>query len=387
VRCHSFQASGRRSSGANLTFGWLAQQALAYEQRAPINIIGFDYYPAEYLGAGGADQLQLDLADLEAQHLSGLHERVPIKYTYSLARDFPFQFAQLTTTGSCIFQTSDAALQQAYPGTYGYRVLAVTPRLVLSGTGAPMRGPLANSGVSQISGSDGTLQLSIRPADGLPITEFNVSSFDQNVYGLPGTTLMQFEGSGVETIWEFVLPVAANPGGFAGLADALVTFDLRARFSPALFQTVTGAAPASISKMMMFSAVRLNVAGLADLLGHPSSARLDFDLAAVGLPPLEKTRTMGNLFFVLVSKLGNASVKAQVIAATPAKTINITLSGGVVFSNSPPLTDPSSTANTASNCGPNLPLLSRSSTAGFTSCPAKNIAVFLACCATQARSG
>jgi hypothetical protein len=94
----------------------------------------------------------------------------------------------------------------------------------------------------------------------------------------------------------------------------------------------------------MFSALRLKVVGLADLQGHPSVARLDFDLTSVGLPALEKTRKLSNLFFVLVSSLGNSSVKADVIAATPAKTINLTLDGGVVYSNNPPIADPLSTA-------------------------------------------
>jgi hypothetical protein len=323
--------------------GWLAQQALGYEQRAPMGVISFDYFPEQYQGAGGADQLQLDLADLEAQRLNGLHEMVPIKYTYSLSRDFPLQFAQLQKTGTCIFQTSDAALQVAFPGTYGYRVLAATPRLVAAGVGAPMRGMLTNSGVSQISGSDGKLQLSIRPSDGLPITEFDIKA-DMSVFGLPGTTLMQFEGGGIETIWQIDLPLSANPGGFAGLADALVTFDLRARFDPSLYQSATGLPVTSMSKMLVFSALRLKVAGLTDLLGPPTVARLDFDLTSVGLPALEKTRKLSNLFFVLVSSIGNSIIQAEVIAATPANTIKLTLAGGVVYSNNPPMSGPLSTA-------------------------------------------
>ena len=323
--------------------GWLAQQALAYEQQAPLSIIGFDYFPEQYQGAGGADQLQLDLADLEAQRLSGLHEMVPIKITYSLSRDFPLQFAQLRKTGACLFQTTDATLQASFPGTYGYRIIAASPRLVTSGTGAPIRGLLTNSGVSQISGADGTLQLSIRTADGLPISEFNISTSDNGVFGLPGTTLMQFEGGGIETTWQLELPFAANPGGLDSLADAMVTFNLRARFAPSLYQTVTGLPLTSVNKMFMFSALRLKVAGLAGLQGPPSVARLDFDLTAVGLPALEKTRKLTNLFFVLVSSLGDSTIKAEVITATPTKTIKVTLDGGFIFSNNPPLTDPLST--------------------------------------------
>jgi hypothetical protein len=309
-----------------------------------MSIIGFDYFPEQYQGAGGADQLQLDLADLEAQRLNGLREMAPIKYTYSLSRDFPLQFAQLLKTGTCLFSTSDLALQAAFPGTYGYRVLAATPRLVRTGAGAPLRGVLANSGVSQVSGPDGKLQQSIRPPDGLPITEFDISSGDMNVFGLPGATLMQFEGGGMETIWQIELPVAANPGGFAGLADALVTFDLRARFAPSLYQSATGQPLAPKGKTMMFSALRLKLGGLADLQGAAPIARLEFDLAAIGLPEIEKTRTASNLFVVLVSGIGKSSVKANLVVAKPAKTIAVILADGFAFSNSPPITDPLSTA-------------------------------------------
>ncbi len=85
------------------------------------------------------------------------------------------------------------------------------------------------------------------------------------------------------------------------------------------------------------------VVGLADLQGHPSVAQLDFNLTAVGLPTHEKTRTLTNLIFVLVSTLGSSSVRATVIAATPAKTIDVALTNGVVYSNRPPITGPLST--------------------------------------------
>jgi hypothetical protein len=335
-----FQRTLRQYLDLAARTGWLAQRALAYEQNAPVNIIGFDYYPAQYRGAGGADQLQLDLADLEAQHLAGLQEMVPIKLTYSLARDFPLQFARLQKKNACLFQTSDGALQLAYPGMFGFRVLAVTPRLVRANAGAPMRGVLANSGVSQISTNDGSLQPSIRPADGLPISDFDISTRDMNVFGLPGATLMQFEGSGIETIWQLLLPAAANPGGLDSLADVLVTFDLRAQFSYARYQAALGQAPTSLSKLLLISAARHAPAALADLQNEAvTSARLAFDLTALGLPAQEKTRTLNNLFVLLVGAPATPPVAAKVTSTITFQTIPVTLTAGVAFSNAPPITD------------------------------------------------
>jgi hypothetical protein len=38
-----------------------------------------------------------------------------------------------------------------------------------------------------------------------------------------------------------VLPPAANPAGLGALGDVVITLNLTTRFSPALFQTMTGA--------------------------------------------------------------------------------------------------------------------------------------------------
>ena len=65
-----------------------------------------DYFPAQEMGAGGAEKLQLNLAQLEAEHIDGLEEMIPIKLTFSLVRDFSLQFAQLLDTGGVHFQTT-----------------------------------------------------------------------------------------------------------------------------------------------------------------------------------------------------------------------------------------------------------------------------------------
>ncbi len=324
--------------------GWLAQRALSYEQNAPMGIIQMDYYPAAHLGAGGADKLQLDLADLEAQHLDGLKEMIPVKYTVSIARDFPLQFAQLLTTGQCLFYTPEQPLQWAYPGTFAYRIVAVTPTLTRTAATAPVRGLLSNGGISQISSGDGSKNLSVRPADALPISEFNLGTTDMQIWGLPGGTLMQFEGSGVETLWKLEFPAAANPSGLANLADVLVTMDLRAQYSPSLYQTQLQQMPTTVTKFVLVSAFKLQLAGLADLQGKPSKATIAFDLTAVGLPAQEKSRTVNNLAVMVIGGKNTASIKASVTATKPAQTIALTLVNGTAFSNAPPVTDPQSTA-------------------------------------------
>jgi hypothetical protein len=323
--------------------GWLAERALSYEQNADIRTMLMDYYPAQQQGAGGADRLQLDLAVLEAQHLNGLRETIPVKYTLSLARDFPLQFAQLLTTGQCTFQTAEKPLQQAYPGTYAYRIIAVTPTLTQVAARSPVRGLLSNSGISQISASDGSRNLSVRPADALPISEFNLGTTDIQIWGLPGGTLMQFEGSGVETVWKLEFPAPANPSGLTGVADVLITMDLRAQFGPSAYQTQLQQMPHTITKFVLVSALKQKLRGLADIQGKPATATIVFDLTAIGLPPQEQNRKVNNIAFVVISGKDAAGIKGSVISAKPPKTIAIAFVNGTAFSNAPPITDAQST--------------------------------------------
>jgi len=337
-----FQRAMRRYLQFGARAGWLAQRALAYEQSVPIDIIGFDYYPAAHLGAGGADSLQLDLASLEAQHLAGLQELVPLKVTYSLARDFPLQLADLKRTGSCQFKTSDPALQAAYPGMYAFRIRAVTPRIVRITTGPAIRGVVANSGASQVSGADGTLSPSTRPADALPISEFDISTQDMNLFGLPGATLMQFEGSGFDTVWQITVPPHANPGGPDAISDVQITFSITARFSASLYQAAIGRAPSPSTKLLLLSAARLRLAALDDIKTK-SAVDFAFDLGALSLPAAETGRTLGNLFVILAGLDKKTAVAATLKVKKPAQSIDIVLQDGVALSNATPITDPLST--------------------------------------------
>ena len=127
---------------------WLSERALAYEQDRAINIIRLDYFPEKLQGVTGADSLQADLAELEATRIEGIRRSVPVKHTFSLARDFPLQFGQLKLTGRCIFKTEELPFALAYPGTTGYRVRAVSLLISQAGPTNPLRGLLINQGVS-----------------------------------------------------------------------------------------------------------------------------------------------------------------------------------------------------------------------------------------------
>src|SRR5262245_10303238 len=155
-------------------YGWLAERALAFEHDRALDIVRFDYFPAKLQGVTGADLLQADLAELDAARMDGIKQTVPVKRTYSMLADFPLQFAHLKQTGTCTFMTREEPFRYAYPGTYGYRIRAVTltPRSY-SGIERP-KGLLVNLGVSTVSRSDGSTHALLRPQDAQPISEFRL---------------------------------------------------------------------------------------------------------------------------------------------------------------------------------------------------------------------
>jgi hypothetical protein len=332
----------RRYLELGARYGWLAERALAYEQDRLIRVVRFDYFPMKLQGVTGADLLELDLGELDASRLDGIKQTVPVKRTYSLAFDFPLQFGQLRKTGRCSFMTPEEPFRLAYPGTYGYRTRAVTiSALSVPVAGAP-RGLLTNQGVSLVSRADGTNHVSLRNAEALPLSEFRLSA-DMAVYELPDEALLNFEGSGVETLWSLEFSNAANPYGLDHLADVLITFDMRAHFSPELYKKHIGTMPTTARRFLFFAASKFLPDGLVQLQGDASPATLEFDVPSLGLPQKEANRKVKNIAIILAADKP-LTLTATLSSAAPAENIAIAIEDSVALSNAPPLTDAQSSA-------------------------------------------
>ncbi|MGH7079106.1 MAG: hypothetical protein ACREFU_13545, partial [Acetobacteraceae bacterium] len=279
--------------------GWLAERALAFEGNRDIHIVRMNYVPTAMRGLTGADRLLLDLAELEANRINGSRVTVPVKHTMSLARDFPLSFGRLKRTGRCSFHTNERLLQSAYPGTFAYRVRAVTVA-AHDTDGPPPRGILRNLGASTVSREDAAPpKRLVRFPDALPLSEFRLHQ-DLWVYGLPGETLLRFEGSGIETDWELEFPVATNPKGFRSLADVLITCDMNATYSQALAAHTAEAPPVPVARSIALAASVWDPAGLASLRAEGEPARIRFDLAKLALPLAERNRVVANLALLAV---------------------------------------------------------------------------------------
>lgn len=329
----------RRYLELSAKMAWFAERALAYEQDREINIIQFDYFPISFQDITGADVLQLDLAQLEATNLYGIKETIPVKHTYSLARDFPLQFGQLKKSGQCTFQTNELPLSSAYLGVYGYRIKNITVTINNTQVTNPIRGLLTNHGASLISrindNNDMEMHVSMRPTDAYPISEFRLSN-DMEVYGLPDEALLPFEGSGVETIWSLEFPSIANPYGLDSVIDILLTFDLRAYYSPELYKTKIQSIPQAVQRMVFVSANRYNPKSIADLQGGTNLVKIAYHMDSIGLSSKEANRKVKNIVLFLIGGTP-LTFKAKVSSTVSSTSTDIVFDKSMVMSNVLPL--------------------------------------------------
>jgi len=205
--------------------------------------------------------------------------------------------------------------------------------------GPPARGILRNLGASSVAREDGAApQLLVRFPDALPLSEFRLHQ-DLWVYGMPGETLLQFEGSGIETDWELEFPVAANPKGTRTLTDVLVTVDMNAMYSQALAAQAAAAAAAGavpVTRSIALAASMWDPRGLAALHDKNQPARLRFDIGRLALPRAEKNRKLANLALLAVGTtrlVYDATLKAE----TSAVQADFEMKEGLALSNAGPL--------------------------------------------------
>lgn len=313
---------------------WLAERALAYEQDRTLRIVRMDYFPAQLQGISGADLMMADLAELEATRIDGLKLTVPVRRTLSLARDFPLQYGQLKKTGRCAFRTEEAVFRLPYPGTGAYRLRTVSVTVQQMNMTQPLRGSLINSGVSISRPNQPGEHLLVRPADSLPISEFQVER-DMWLYGLPGETLLAFEGSSAESFWELSFPPAANPAGLDGLTDILMTFDLFATFAPDQFGADIAALPSATRKWVLISAAQYDPTAMAALDGAAATVDIVYDVRKLKLPRQERSKKIDNVALLAITP-DTLDFKAKLASAAPAAAAAVNLKDGFAISSLQP---------------------------------------------------
>jgi hypothetical protein len=181
----------------------------------------------------------------------------------------------------------------------------------------------------------GAVKTLVRFPDALALSEFRLHD-DLFVYGLPGETLLQFEGSGFTTEWRLDFLLAANPRGLGSLADVLLTIDMNAFYSESLAQGMMAMPAAPVSRAVALGASVWDPKGLTTLRGPGASAQMTFDPRRLMLPAQEKARTVSNLAIICVGTT-QKPYTATLKASTAAKQVAFTIEKGIALSNTGPL--------------------------------------------------
>jgi len=312
-------------------YAWLAERALAFETASEINIVRLDYQTGARLNLGASDLIQAALAELENSRLDHIRLAAPVTHTISMSRDFPLAFGQLKETGQCEFSTLESEIAAHYPGCFNFRLRAVTT-FGIDASAQAVRGMLWNSGHSALYDEDGSRRPLVRFPDALPLSEFRLRQ-DREVFGLPGETLLAFEGSGIETQWYLELPRHENPGGLQALTDVFIVIDCYANFSGRARELQKQRMGSTVSRAVAILASGADMTGLSVLLAGGPKTTLSYDLTRVPLSPAEKNRHVSAIGILLVAFGGRSvSVAARAIKSNVATTPSV-ISGVSLLSN------------------------------------------------------
>ncbi|MBO0868514.1 MAG: hypothetical protein J2P15_08105 [Micromonosporaceae bacterium] len=219
----------------------LAQAQLAFERAEPQqSFIATAYWQppspptgVSTVGLTGAERLTEDLSKLDQYAFSTDTRRLNITQTFSLAALAPVEFLNFRATGQLSVATPTALFDQDFPGHY--QRLIRQARLSIVALVPPNRGiraTLLSNGMSRVTvqrnGMFSEVLLRRDPsvvALTSPIEANGVFTTD-----LQPDMLLPFEGSGVDTTWEVLLPKAANPFDFRSISDVLLTIDYTALY-------------------------------------------------------------------------------------------------------------------------------------------------------------
>ncbi|MFI9581331.1 hypothetical protein ACIHCQ_05695 [Streptomyces sp. NPDC052236] len=221
-----------------------AQAQLAFERAEPARVLirqDYTQSPAELTtnagpsrqGLTGAEQLSEDLTRLDEYAFTSARRRLNLTQTLSLARLMPVEFQEFRRTGTLAFTTPTSLFDADFPGHYLRLIRQVRASLVaLVPPDRGIRATLYSNGISRVTtGGDGTFQdVVVRSDPGIVALTSPVNASGVFELDAQSDMLLPFEGSGVDTSWEFRLPPAANPLDFSSIVDLLVTVDYTAAY-------------------------------------------------------------------------------------------------------------------------------------------------------------
>jgi len=253
------------------TLAKLAETQLAFErQEVPPAFIKSDYWKipsdsnalgisnansSDRRGLTGSARLLQDIYQLDQYAFDTNKRKLQLSKTISLAQLAPAEFQRFRQTGVMLFATPLEMFDRGFPGHYLRLIKRVRTSVIA--LIPPVQGiyaTLSTSGPSRVViGGDlfQTVAIHREPefvALSSPINSTGVFELDSHP-----DMLLPFEGSGVEMIWEFSMPKAANQIEYRAIADVLITLEYTALSSFDYRQQVIQSLKPTISAERPFS--------------------------------------------------------------------------------------------------------------------------------------
>ena len=218
----------------------LAEAQLAFERQEPAaGLIAGNYWRTDAEGTDGSvdrrgltgsARLQQALQRLDQHAFDTDRRKLHLTQTLSVAELAGYELQQFRGTGVLTFATPEALFDRDFPGHYLRLIRQV--RVSLIALLPPVRGiraTLSTSGVSRIvvaRGPFATVTLRREPESIAVTAPMNANGMFELQ---PETSMLApFEGMGVDAIWRFELPKAANTFDYRTIADVLLTIDYTA---------------------------------------------------------------------------------------------------------------------------------------------------------------
>nr|MDQ3831145.1 hypothetical protein [Candidatus Tectomicrobia bacterium] len=225
----------------------LAAHQLAFErQETPPSFIQSDYWESptagrtanavsngrtpDRHGLTGSARLLQDIYQLDQYAFETDKRKLQLVKTVSLSRLDPYAFQRFRETGVLPFTTPMELFDRDFPGHYLRLIKRVRTSVVA--LIPPIEGihaTLSTTGLSRAVIGAHTFQSTVVKRD----PETVALSSPLNASGLfeldpQPDMLYPFEGMGVDTLWEFRLPKAANRFDYRSIADVLITIEYTA---------------------------------------------------------------------------------------------------------------------------------------------------------------
>lgn len=290
----------------------MAEQQLAFERQINLpSLIKSDYWSvnsnslvsaggnndnSDRKGLTGSARLTKDLAELDQYAFDSTERKLQMTKVISLNEYDPVQMEIFRNTGRYLFNSSAEQFDNDYPGHYLRLIKRVSVTVIaLVPPNKGIKATLINNGISKVVTGDIIFQTRTiarnpeRIAISSPYNDYGVFQLQQET-----NQYLPFEGTGVETSWEFTMEKASNPFDYRSIADVLISIEYEAKHSTIYERLVKGRLNADFPSANIVLSLRNDlpdtwyelINGIDNANGFESNFEIrDTDLTPHGLNP------------------------------------------------------------------------------------------------------